>query len=156
MNPKPSSENQYLIEHAKLLINSFHQLLGYPLVSANVDETKLGWELFHSKFALLSHTNAKEPIFNYSNQTALDLFELSWEELMTLPSRLSAEPLNQIERARLLEQVTEHGYINNYEGVRISKTGKRFVIHNAIVWNLLDANGNYQGQAACFSDWEFI
>lgn len=155
MTPKPSPENQYFIQHAQLLTKSFHRLLGYPLVNSNLYETTLGQELFQARFALLSHTHAKDPIFNYGNQTALELFEFSWEELITLPSRLSAEPINQTERAKLLEQVTHHGYINNYQGIRISKTGKRFLIRNAIVWNLVD-DGEYKGQAACFSDWEFI
>jgi hypothetical protein len=52
--------------------------------------------------------------------------------------------------------VTANGFINDYQGVRISKTGKRFQIRNAIVWNLTDSAGIYQGQAACFADWEFL
>ena len=156
MHPKPSPENNYFIQHAQLLTKSFHRLLGYPLVKSTLENHELGQELFQAKFALLSHTNAKEPIFSYGNQTALELFVFNWEELITLPSRLSAEPSNQTERAKLLEQVSRHGYINNYQGVRVSKTGRRFVINNAIVWNLIDDSGTYQGQAACFSDWEFI
>lgn len=149
----PSIENNYLTDHATLLANSFYTLLGHKLVS---DEVHLGKELFQAKFALLSHTSATEPVFNYANLIALELFEFSWDEIIKLPSRLSAEPVNQSERAKLLQQVTTKGYIDNYRGVRISKTGKRFRIDNAIVWNLIDDNGIYQGQAACFSDWEYL
>ena len=74
---------------------------------------------------------------------------------MLLPSRLSAEPVNQAERERLLALVTQNGYIDNYAGVRISSTGKRCMIKNAVVWNLVD-NGIYKGQAACFTEWELI
>jgi len=151
----PSIENNHLIDHAKLLANSFYKLVGHRLVTVT-GGVNLGEELFKAKFALLSHTNAKEPVFNYANLTALELFEFSWDEIIKLPSRLSAEPINQIERAKLLEQVTNHGFIDNYQGVRISKTGKRFRIDNAIVWNLIDDSGIYQGQAACFSDWEYL
>lgn len=154
MNSIPSSKNNYLFDHAQLLTNSFCKMLGHPLIKT--DTVNLGKELFETKFALLSHTNAKEPIFNYANLTALELFEFSWDELIKLPSRLSAEPINQIERAKLLEQVTNRGFIDNYQGIRISKTGKRFSVHNAIVWNLIDDHGIYQGQAACFSDWEYL
>jgi hypothetical protein len=52
-----------------------------------------------------------------------------------------------------MHQVTTRGFITDYQGVRISRTGKRFAIRNAIVWNLTDSSGVYQGQAACFSDW---
>jgi hypothetical protein len=30
------------------------------------------------------------------------------------------------------------------------------MIKNAVVWNLIDAKGNYKGQAAQFADWAFI
>ena len=62
---------------------------------------------------------------------------------------------NHTERARLLQQVTEHGFINDYSGVRISKTGKRFVIEQATVWNLIGTAGTICGQAATFSRWRY-
>ena len=60
------------------------------------------------------------------------------------------------ERARLLDRVTRDGWINDYEGVRISATGKRFRISNAAVWNLTDIRGNALGQAAAFTDWTYV
>jgi hypothetical protein len=80
---------------------------------------------------------------------------MDWAEFTQLPSKLSAEPVNQAERQRLLSEVTTKGYIDNYQGVRINKTGQRFLIKNAVVWNLVDETG-YQGQAACFADWKFL
>jgi hypothetical protein len=100
-------------------------------------------QLFYAPFAVVSHDTASDPVFNYANLKALELFELNWEGFTALASRLSAEPVNQAERERLLAEVTENGYINHYQGVRISSTGKRFVIRNAVVWNLLDNNHNY-------------
>jgi len=38
--------------------------------------------------------------------------------------------------------------------VRIAKTGQRFLIKNAVVWNLVDDAG-FQGQSACHAEWEF-
>jgi hypothetical protein len=49
--------------------------------------------------------------------------------------------------------VTANGYIDHYEGIRISSSGKRFKISNAVVWNLTDKNQNYKGQAAWFEQW---
>ena len=92
-------------------------------------------------------------MFDYANRMALDLFEMSWNELIGMPSRLSAEPVNRDERERLLSRVAADGYIDDYSGVRISKTGKRFLIRQAVVWNVYDEQGRYQGQAASFSDW---
>lgn len=152
----PCLENHYLVEQVNLITDSFQQLLGYPLIADNNGGSRLAERLFHAPFVLLSHNTATDPLFNYANAKALELFELNWQELIVLPSRLSAEPVNQAERDRLLAQVTAKGFINDYQGIRISKTGQRFQIRNAIVWNLTDAAGVYQGQAACFSDWTFL
>ena len=72
------------------------------------------------------------------------------------PSRKSAEPINREERQRLLDRVTSHGYIDDYSGIRISSSGKRFLIENAIVWDLVDHLGGYHGQAAVFDKWSFL
>lgn len=152
----PSIENNYLLEHATLLANSFYKHKGHRLIKNNGNNAMQAKELFQAKFAVLSHTGNDDPIFNYANQTALELLEFDWDELITLPSKLSAEPINQAEREKLLQQVSVKGYIDDYHGVRISKTGKRFEIRHAIVWNLIDDNEKYQGQAACFSDWEYL
>ncbi|MCB2079450.1 MAG: MEKHLA domain-containing protein, partial [Novosphingobium sp.] len=53
-------------------------------------------------------------------------------------------------RQQLLDRVTRDGYIDDYSGIRISSTGRRFRIENAIVWNLVDGNGARHGQAATF------
>ena len=81
---------------------------------------------------------------------------MSWDEFVRTPSRLSAEPVNRSERQQLLAQVAEHGFIDHYRGVRISKKGARFMIKNAVVWNLTNDRGDYKGQAACFSDWRYL
>ena len=105
---------------------------------------------------MLSHNTEADPIFNYANAQGLQLFELNWQQLIALPSRASAETSNQAAREKLMAHVTAQGFMTGYSGVRISNTGKRFEMRNAIIWNLTDANGAYQGQAACFSDWIFL
>lgn len=66
------------------------------------------------------------------------------ERFITLPSRLSAEPLHQADRERLLKEVAEKGFISDYVGVRIIGTGKRFRITKATVWNILDNEEKYR------------
>ena len=141
--------------HAQLLLDSFQRLLGRPLITVE-HGLSLTEQLFVADFALLSHNTDADPLFNYANRQALALFELNEEQLVQMPSRLSAEPVNQELRQSLLEQVRNKGYISDYSGVRISRTGKRFMIKNAVVWNLLDESGGYQGQAACFSQWTSV
>jgi len=112
--------------------------------------------LFHAPFAVVSHDTADDPVFNYANQKALELFEMDWQSITHTPSRLSAETVNREERQRLLAQVSANGFIDDYSGVRISASGRRFRIENATVWNLVDAEGRNAGQAAMFSNWLFV
>lgn len=152
----PSDANNYLYEHVRLLLSSFSRIAGRKLVDVDLESPDLGKTIFYGQFSLVSHNTLEDPVFNYGNQTALDLFEMSWQEFTSLPSRKSAETLNREERARLLKNVTEKGFIDDYTGIRISSSGKRFRIDNAIVWNVIDEQGIYHGQAAFFKDWIYV
>lgn len=112
--------------------------------------------LFTAPFVLVSHGTEADPILNYGNQSALQLWEMDWHQLTQTPSRLTAEPIEREERARLLEQAQTQGYISDYQGIRISRTGRRFHISNVIVWDVLNEQNDRCGQAATFDRWEFI
>lgn len=152
----PNENNSFLVDHVIDIRNSYHHLLSKELISDIQSDEQFARQLFYAPFAVVSHDAASDPVFNYANLKALELFELSWKDFTCLPSRLSAEQVNQAERERLLAEVTENGYINYYEGVRISSTGKRFLIRNAVVWNLMNNNQCYKGQAAWFAHWVFL
>jgi hypothetical protein len=103
--------------------------------------------------AIVAHGLENDPVFFYGNRLALDLFESAIEAFTRLPSRLSAEPLLREERSRLLARVSSAGFIDDYCGVRISATGRRFRIEQAVVWNIVDGVGVVHGQAAAFDRW---
>ena len=154
----PSPQNDFQSQHASLLGSSFSRLLGRELAPGfnELSATQFAQCLFELPAVVVSHGTQNDPVFNYANQAALDLFEMDWESFTQLPSRKSAEPLNRQERARLLDAVSSNGFIDDYSGVRISSTGRRFLIPKAIVWNVVDEAGELRGQAATFSDWEFV
>lgn len=152
----PTEKNSFLVDHALAIGNSYRQLLLKELIPDLQSDEQFAKHLFYAPFAVVTHDTASDPVFNYANLKALELFDLSWEDFTCLPSRLSAEPVNQAERNRLLAEVTAKGYIDHYEGVRISSAGKRFLIKNAVVWNLTDKNRHYKGQAAWFDQWTFL
>lgn len=154
--PEPKEDNDYLECHADLLIRSFGRLTGTPLIAPPVSDLPLAKALFYAPFALISHDTSPDPIFTYANQTALHLFEMTWEEFTTMPSRYSAEPDLREDREALLRQVHKHGYIDHYSGVRVARSGRRFRISRAVVWNLADNTGIRQGQAACFHEWDYL
>lgn len=141
----------HMADHVVLLAESFARLTGRPLIDS--DAANLPRVLWEAPFALVSHGTEPDPVFNYGNLTALRLFEMSWEDFTRLPSRLSAEASNREERARLLARVSADGYIDDYAGIRISASGRRFVIEGAVVWNVVDGDGVYRGQAAMFASW---
>jgi hypothetical protein len=153
---EPNERNDYLAEHVQLLLNSFRQLTGRELFEPRGSALEDAIQVWKAPFVVLSHTPVADPIFNYGNRTALKLFEMSWQELTQLPSRYSAESLERSERERLLNTVAKQGYIDHYQGVRIAKSGQRFMIKQAVVWNLIDSKGTYLGQAATFAHWDLL
>ena len=136
------------------LLDSYAFWLKCELIDRTGTLEEQSERLYFAPFVVASHARAEDPILNYGNRQALDLWEGTWEEFTSTPSRLTAEPANQTDRARMLEQVTTHGFITDYQGIRISRTGRRFLVKQATVWNILDDHGTIQGQAATFSRWE--
>jgi hypothetical protein len=150
---EPCAANGFLGAHVRLLAASLRHWTGRALIPPDVAcDDQARW-LFAAPFAVLSHGSGADPLFTYANRTALTLFELDWATLVSLSSRLSAEPVARAERERLLAAVTARGYIDDYAGVRISRRGRRFSIQAATVWNLIEADGRYCGQAAMFAHW---
>jgi hypothetical protein len=154
--PEPAADNDYLADHVAILCDSFRRWTGRALIDRPDDRYDAARRLYFAPFALLSHAAGDDPIFNYANRTALQLFEMSWEELTALPSRRSAEPVQQERRAQLLSEVAQKGYIENYRGVRIASSGRRFLIEDATVWNMVTRRGTPYGQAAMFSVWLYL
>ena len=145
-----------IIAHSACLARSFRRFTGRELLPGLFNPAGLAQNLFDAPFVLVSHGTEADPLLNYGNAAALRLWEMSWDELMRTPSRLTAEAPVREERARLLAAVAAHGFIDDYSGVRISKSGRRFRIARATVWNLVSEQGAPCGQAAVFSEWEHL
>ncbi|MEX1111418.1 MAG: MEKHLA domain-containing protein [Chthoniobacterales bacterium] len=142
-------------DSAQLIMANYRRLFGRDLVDLP-DPSRAPETLFTAPCAVLSALGpfGSDHLFNYANCTALELFGYAWDELIGQPSSASAEPVHRDERRRLLDEVGRHGFIGNYSGIRISKSGRRFRIVNATVFNLLDNTGGYLGQAATFETWQ--
>ncbi|MCB9950979.1 MAG: MEKHLA domain-containing protein [Planctomycetaceae bacterium] len=145
-----------VIQRSQHILNSYRHWLGKDLIPRTGDLLDESLRLSQTKFVVVGHGVEADPILNYANKVALDLWELDWEAFCSTPSRLTAEPMHRDERAEMLATTQRQGYIDNYAGIRISSTGKRFKIDQALVWNLIDENGQLVGQAATFSDWTWL
>ena len=145
-----------LIQHSQRLLRSFQHWLDRPLLEVNGSPVAMAEALFHASFTLVSHDTQTDPILNYGNGQALALWEMDWTQFTQTPSRLTAEPIEQEERDRLLAQAKAQGYISDYKGIRISSTGRRFWIQDIVIWDVLDEQNQRCGQAAMFDRWEIV
>jgi hypothetical protein len=139
--------------HAQLLAKTYFHYFGRPIHPGSEPTFE---NLFEAPFVLLSHGTEADPVLNFGNRRALELWELSWEELTQMPSRLTAEPMEREARDRFISEVRTNGFVENYSGIRISKSGRRFKIENAKVWNLIDEKNILHGQAASFEKWTYL
>ena len=138
-------------ERLKLVVTSFHRLTGRRLIETNDSDP---WQAcWGAPRVIVAHGSEADPIFFYGNRLALSLFELDFAAFTKLPSRYSAEPLLREKRDEVLARVREHGYVEDYAGVRVSASGRRFRIEQAIIWDVLDEAGQRHGQAATFEHW---
>jgi hypothetical protein len=146
-------DEDFLARQTHTICASYQYWTGLQLVDVAADSVQAVQQLMNAPFAVASHDTQPDPMFNYANIQAQQLFGMNWEQITRVPSRYSAEEMNRVARAKLLERVTKYGFVDDYSGVRIAKDGTRFTIHNATVWNLLDERGKYCGQAALIKDW---
>lgn len=144
-------QNPHVAAHTEMLVRSYKLFTGRDLLPNLADPAQA---LFTAPFVVVSHGTEPDPVLNYGNAAALTLWEMNWDDLTRTPSRFTAEAPEREERARLLAEVRHNGFIDNYSGIRISKTGRRFRIEAATVWNLVNAQGQPAGQAATFSHWK--
>ena len=140
-------------ELALLLFDSYARVVGESLIHTRATGAALAAELWQMPQVLVAHGLCDDPFFNYGNAAALALFEMNWEEFTATPSRASAEAANQAARAKVMADVAARGYTSGYRGLRVSRTGKRFWIEDTVIWNVVDVEGRYRGQAATFARW---
>ncbi|NGZ10303.1 MAG: MEKHLA domain-containing protein [Nitrospira sp. LK70] len=145
-----------IVEWSQLLLDSYRHWTGKELIERASDRNQQARTLFEVSFVVVSHGAEPDPILNYGNQTALGLWEMSWEHFIKTPSRLTAGPDDRTERAKMLERAKFYGYFEGYRGIRISSTGQRFLVERALIWNVIDHAGSPIGQAATFSRWSSL
>jgi hypothetical protein len=138
-------------EFFALLTESYARLVGAPLVPDGKDAS---WLCHDAPFAVVAHNTDADPKFIYANKAAQACFEYSWDKFIGLPSRLSAEAPDRTERQALLDAVAQNGFMSGYRGIRVAKSGRRFLIEDGVVWNLTGQDGVLRSQAATFPSWD--
>jgi MEKHLA domain len=137
-----------------LLVSSYRRTVGLePAFLEPGQRSSAAWLYEEARHPVLAHNTDPDPRFIYANKAAQACFEYGWDEMVSLPSRLSAEPVAREERQNLLDDVARHGFATGYSGFRIAKSGRRFFIEDGVVWQLIDGDGAVHGQAATFAQW---
>ncbi|MDR6551009.1 MEKHLA domain-containing protein [Paenibacillus qinlingensis] len=143
-------------EHARIILESYKRVTGKKLLEKDPMQGDEFEKLYDAPFIVLSHGLELDPVLNFGNRAAQKLWEMDWTTFTSTPSRLTAEAMEREEREQFLRAVGANGFIDNYKGIRISSTGRRFYIVEVTVWNLTDEKGNKYGQAASFHEYRYI
>jgi len=105
------------------------------------------------RFAVLSHGNQTDPIYNYINSAGVIVFRWPEERYYKLPSRYSA-PEGAIREAREneIESTVAKDVTYIDEAVRVRYPDDTVTLRNAILWNVYDDDGNRVGQTVLFDE----
>jgi len=160
--PSPIWHDPLMVTHAGILIRSHHLATGkelVPLKLLDADPAAAAKELFFlPDRVVVSHgtqNDGEGPVLNYGNSAALQRWAASWEQLTAMPSKYTAEPVEQSERQAFLQQVLDKGFVDNYVGIRIALDKTRFCMLDGCVWNVrVPEFEGLIGQAATFSRWD--
>lgn len=145
-----AASNLWHHEWLRLLDTSLRKCSGTAILAApDASPAQCSTVASSDDLVVVSHDGSDDPIFNYASKAALELWEMDWATFTSTPSRFSAEPDEREARAELLRRVTADGYVDDYCGVRVSSSGKRFEVRDAYVWDVYDGDLRV-GQAALF------
>jgi MEKHLA domain len=104
----------------------------------------------NTRFGILSHGMQDDPIYNYGNCAALELFDQTLETLCQTPSRYSTVESLMEDREQLIRKINDVGYGTILNAVRTTPKGKLFVIQKIWIWHVYHDNGRRIGLAALY------
>jgi PAS domain S-box-containing protein len=126
--------------------------LGMEICPPEIEEAgrgaRLAWIDASAPFGVLAHNTESDPKFTYANNAALAMFGYRRDELIGMPSRLSASQDRRAPRAAFLELVRARGIADGYADIRVDRSGRPFRIRDGSVWQVTDPSGAVIGQAA--------
>lgn len=140
-----------IIYHTRLMLETYRKWTGKDLLEEYLDDASNSFLLYHAPFAVISHGVEEDPVFNYANLKAQEVWKMTWEDFTVMPLRLTIEETGTIQRQKYLEEVQQKGFIENESCIRVSGNSGRFRVQDLTLWNLEDGQGMFHGQAAMFT-----
>lgn len=89
-------QQETIIRHTQRLLYSFEYWTKPTLLDVAGSTTEIAQTVFEAPFVIVSHGTQADPIFNYGNRRALELWEISWEDFTQIPSRNTAEQVDRL------------------------------------------------------------
>jgi hypothetical protein len=130
------------------ILDSYLRLLGRDLVERSGDEADDARRLFDLPLAVLAHDTSPVPLLDWANGAAARAFDAAPEALLGRPSADTTPADAVADRRALFDVLARRGFVTGYSGVRVSLTGRRFMIDDVTVFALADAAGRPAGHAA--------
>ena len=121
---------------AACLLDSYARRVGRELLHRSGDSLDDAQRLLDYEAIVLSHDAGGDPHFVYANSAAASLWRMSIEDIIGMPSRLSAPPNARDDRARMLSDAGRDGVLAGYSGERVASDGTRFWIMDATLWTV--------------------
>ena len=104
-----------------------------------------------TRFAVLSHGNQPDPVYNYINTAGHEIFRWPKEIYYRLPSRYSApDGALRNNRAQQIAATVVDDVTYIPEAVRVRYPNKTVIIREAVLWNVYDDAGYRVGQTVLF------
>lgn len=156
-NSGPSERPLARADIAAAIAESYRLRLGKEIVPISGEASPGGIEqaLMTSSSVILCHDGEPDPHFIFANNAAAAAWRMGVEQLVGMPSRLSAPPELRAERAQALAHAATDGVLIGYSGERVAADGSRFMIIDATVWTV-DLPGGEFGQAVVFNTWRVL
>ena len=148
---QPGKENDFQDAFIRRVLASHARVTGRPLLPGLA-----GGEVWSGDFALLTHRGDPQAMLNYGNKFALDLWECDWDRFTAMPSSATAPEGDRAARQAMMHQVMRDGFVTGYEGRRISRTGRHFLIQDVTIWRLLEENVESFGVGAFFRQYSYL
>ena len=146
----PDAANRYQQDFITRVAASFARVTGRALPSAEARE------IYFGDYALLTHRGDAAATLNYGNPFALALWECDWEKFIATPSAATAPAEAATARDGMMARVARDNFVKGYAGLRISTKGRLFRIEDAVIWRLLDDDGEAFGVGAYFPRFTYL
>jgi len=142
------TDDRHFVTRATVILDTHRRLLGRELILRSGDAAEDARRLFDLPQAVLAHDTAPRPLLDWANFAAARAFDATPETLLGRPSADTAPADATADRRALFDVLARQGFVTGYSGVRVSVTGRRFIIEDVTVFALVDEAGRPAGHAA--------